>query len=1104
MVPDEITAEESLRQALNLQGEYKWLSAADVYARVLKETPAEAPLTRADLLEKQAYALHKAAMQADTLDAFRDLNKKSAEFYQKTKEAAGVPGSPVGQATGIRCDAMMAMIRYWIAETASDKKLHVDDAWKLAKEALDAFESVGARAQFAWTFNSLALSAAISYNYADTAEVREGRLREALNYAEKAIRHLADGSDPVGLARAHAKTTCILQGIQKDFTEFSQKDSVDLESWNHWLKARDASEEGALSEAIFAVILQGWPSACSTDERLSIYLKAKALAERAGDRFLSGLVLDGLAQRKFASSVSAEDRSAKGSIVKEGFEAAELSRENLAKVSYVSPNVSVVWSSVPAAGYYFALSYDEKDRKKRRSLLEEGYPHCVEQLRLAEESGYPEVQSAAEYMLGGILKGLAETEADISKKTSHLNKALEHLGKAIADDRSLHPNQFYLQGVDMKLLADAQHELARVVTDLEPKASLLSEAIQNSHASIALCEKEIAATQDTNPNVIGVLAHDYHTLGEWHLELHRMKGTVSDLEAAADAFDKAVASSMKSDLPSKSAESNWAAAQVYETLGGYQNASERFSRAAAGYERAGALMPKLADFYAEHATYMRAWSAIERGKYHHIRQEPELAKRCFREAAELHGSTQRWGYLATNYSAWAEVENAEDLSRNALTAEAIQAFGNAAKLFAESKRSLHGQLSKVPDMDETQTVRRLEKAADLRMIYCEARVCLEEARQLGKQGRAAESAEKYGCAVDMLAKALEGLEVEQDRKEISAILALAKAWRVMAQAEAESSPALYAEASGLFEEAKEVSLAEKGKLLALGHSRLCKAMELGTRFSDTGDLALHVLVNQNLESAASYYTKAGSNSAAELVKANKLMFEGFVHITKAGGETDHETKTRLYVMAEKLLVASVSSLEKAGEPAKADQARALLRKVSEEKELAISLGEVLLTPDVLTSSVAFSSPVMSFEKATGMQTLEHANIQAKVRASKQKVKVGEEFEIEIELVNAGRYQAEVSAVEGLLQPGLEIVRKPEKCRVEESELVLRGKRINPLATEDMAVVVKAHAKGTFVLSPKVRYLDESGATRSSDANQVSVTVTELGIGGWLRGPEKRK
>jgi hypothetical protein len=354
----------------------------------------------------------------------------------------------------------------------------------------------------------------------------------------------------------------------------------------------------------------------------------------------------------------------------------------------------------------------------------------------------------------------------------------------------------------------------------------------------------------------------------------------------------------------------------------------------------------------------------------------------------------------------------------------------------------------------------------------------------------------------MFKKILEQVESEQDKKECRLILTLVNAWKAMAHAEAESSPERYAEAAALFEEAKDISLGERGKLLALGHSRFCKALEVGVRFSDTGDLALHTLVNQNLESAANYYTKAGLTSASEYAKASKLMFEGYVHLTKANMETDHTRKTKLYAMAEKLLEASADSLEKAGQPGKIDQVRNLLRRTREEKELAVSLTELLQAPDVLSSTIAFSTPTPTFEKAVGVERFEGANLQASCTPSKWDLRVGEELELEFEITNAGRATAELTKLDGVVPEGFEVLKKPERCRLEDSSLIVKGRKVPPVDTANLTVIIKATEKGSFRLKPVVIYTDETGTSRSSATEELPLTVRELGISGWLKGPER--
>ena len=123
------------------------------------------------------------------------------------------------------------------------------------------------------------------------------------------------------------------------------------------------------------------------------------------------------------------------------------------------------------------------------------------------------------------------------------------------------------------------------------------------------------------------------------------------------------------------------------------------------------------------------------------------------------------------------------------------------------------------------------KATILRHEYCTARITLEEARILDKKGDHYSSSEKYGSAAEQFEKMGQALESEQEQREMKFITTLSKAWQKMTLAEAKSSPALYMEASQLFEQTEEFSPNEKTKMLVLGHSRFCKALEAGTKYA---------------------------------------------------------------------------------------------------------------------------------------------------------------------------------------------------------------------------------------------------------------------------------
>lgn len=200
---------------------------------------------------------------------------------------------------------------------------------------------------------------------------------------------------------------------------------------------------------------------------------------------------------------------------------------------------------------------------------------------------------------------------------------------------------------------------------------------------------------------------------------------------------------------------------------------------------------------------MQAWSEIEKARHHHTRQEYGTAKEHYEKAATMHKSLKQWSYLASNYSAWAQVENAEDLSRREQSEEALQAFEEAAKLFTETKKSLETKIREIENLDEKTMATNLIKASDLRREYCLGRIALEEAKILDKKGDHYSSSQKYDLAAQTFEKIAQELESEQDRKEFNLIISLSRAWQKMMMAEARASSTMYGEAAELFKQAKE-------------------------------------------------------------------------------------------------------------------------------------------------------------------------------------------------------------------------------------------------------------------------------------------------------------
>jgi uncharacterized repeat protein (TIGR01451 family) len=121
----------------------------------------------------------------------------------------------------------------------------------------------------------------------------------------------------------------------------------------------------------------------------------------------------------------------------------------------------------------------------------------------------------------------------------------------------------------------------------------------------------------------------------------------------------------------------------------------------------------------------------------------------------------------------------------------------------------------------------------------------------------------------------------------------------------------------------------------------------------------------------------------------------------------------------------------------------------------------------------------------------HARIQARLILKAKEVKVGEDVNLEIELVNSGKASALLIKVEEILPAGFELVDKSNYCRFEDTYLDMKGKRLNSLMTEEIRLVLRSFDEGTFAIKPRIVYVDETGRQMSCEPEPVTVSVSEV-------------
>jgi KaiC/GvpD/RAD55 family RecA-like ATPase len=317
----------------------------------------------------------------------------------------------------------------------------------------------------------------------------------------------------------------------------------------------------------------------------------------------------------------------------------------------------------------------------------------------------------------------------------------------------------------------------------------------------------------------------------------------------------------------------------------------------------------------------------------------------------------------------------------------------------------------------------------------------------------------------------------------------------MTLAEARSSPALYREAAELFKHANQLAPSEPMSLLALAHSSFCRALESGTEFENTRDEAMYLETKRHMDAAASYYLKAGFEPASDYAKATQRLFDAYVFMDNAKKVSDPEKEAKFYLMAEKVLQTSAEAYTRANHAEKNSQVMRFLKKVREEKELALSLSEVLHAPAIASSTVSFGTLSPNEEKAVGLERFEHANIHAKLIRCGEGAKVGEEVSLAIQVVNVGKEPVFLTRVENVLPSGFQFSGNPAGYSLEGNHLLMKGNRLDPLKTETIQLLFKPFRRVDAELKPRIICVDETGRQMLYELEPQILQVSQVPLAG---------
>jgi len=1081
-----------------LEKRHDWVAALEPYGKALATALERDDFSKAaEISELMGFSNYRAAMQAGNPREFRSRMSQATDAYSRAAKLAGKLEGTESLAEKCHYEAKAAYTSSWLEPDICSRKRLLDRCWKLEKKALGHHKKLGDRFKLGKTCNELCMCQVDRLDLEWNKRKRKQMLEEALTYGETAIATLSDVGGQTELWRAYC-TTSTHYYFGALGLELEKRRQYERKSLDYSEKAVELSEK--IGDSFHIGLSSIWSGSTVMDftDNLDLaanhFKKALQCGITTRDNYLIGRASYLLAHLTAWKMVAEEDPEK----IREGSKKCEkYSRDAIHHYTSISNDQEI------ASGYYWlAENYiilarsTEATSKKKRAILKKSIMAGRKGLDHARRSGSIHATWFILHTLSKSLFRMSTMEMETEVKKRLLDEALHHRQENIEALGQALPYYFWNSGVYYNYLALIQAELAEIESDENWKKVFLGDAVKSAESCVNLCLKHGKLTRGENAVLGGYYSDFGRTLNRFHL-LTEDSGT---LRKSKEAFKCAVERYGKADLPSRVAESFWRLAKTQNKLQNYVDSAEGFEAASNSYRNAAKGLPRLKDFYSEYATYMQAWSEIERARYAHAREDYGHATKHYKKAADLHESTSAWRYLAPNYSAWVQLEQGEDSSRKEQSRRAITAFKKAAEQFGKVKQALVEEITKIQGTDEKEMAIELNKASDLRQKYCIGRIAVEEAKILDRQGDHTLSSKKYGSAAETFGEVAVAMEHEWARKELKPIIYLCLAWQKMTLAEAKASSSMYLEAAELFEKAKEYSLNEKAMMLALGHSHFCKGLEAGIRFEDTLDAVSHSNATRHLESAANYYVRAGFRTASEYAKASKRLFSAYMYVDKAQAETDPMKKTQHYRMAGKLLQASADSYLRAKHPEKSEVVGRLLKSIKEEQQLATSLAEVLHAPTATSTTSSFITPNPNCEEAVGLEKFEHAHVQSNLIIRDEELDIGEGTTLCIEIANAGNGPATLVRVEGIVPAaGFEVTETPEMYRVKGDCLDLRGKRLDPLGTEDVKISVKPLIKGVFLVKPRIIYTDETSRYKFHEPEPATITVKELGIKGWIKG-----
>lgn len=117
-------------------------------------------------------------------------------------------------------------------------------------------------------------------------------------------------------------------------------------------------------------------------------------------------------------------------------------------------------------------------------------------------------------------------------------------------------------------------------------------------------------------------------------------------------------------------------------------------------------------------------------------------------------------------------------------------------------------------------------------------------------------------------------------------------------------------------------------------------------------------------------------------------------------------------------------------------------------------------------------------------------IHARIALEKSGIELGENVHLEIELENVGKVPVLLARIEEVIPNGFELVAHSDNCDMVNTSLDMHAKRLDPYATENIGITLRATQRGQVIVTPKITFVCETGRKMSYKPEPISINVSE--------------